>query len=232
MHRHYIEFRGEALLNGAMTLPDACESADTALPDAPGILAEPAPGDAMPRLGQTLRRLRSEQKLSLQELSNLAGVSVGMLSQIERGIANPSLKLLTRIRQALGAPVGGLFEEAPLLASDPDFVRRAGHRPMLDLGYVTKELLTPNMSQSLQVMVLHIPPGGSSGERLINYPADKGGLVLEGRVLLRVNEVESELGPGDSFHFDSRQPHGFRNAGSAPCKVLWIIGAIPLERHL
>jgi transcriptional regulator with XRE-family HTH domain len=215
-----------------MTLPDATEATPDPMPVGPS--AEPLTphGDTMPQVSAAIRRLRAEQKISLQELSNRAGVSVGMLSQIERGIANPSLKLLTRIRQALGTPIGGLFDENAGLASDADFVRRSGHRPMLDLGYVTKELLSPNLSQSLQFMLLHIPPGGSSGERLINYPADKGGLILQGKVLLRVGDVEAELRVGDSFMFDSRKPHGFRNASDAPCQVLWIIGAMPIEWHL
>ena len=185
-----------------------------------------------PRVGAAIKRLRTGRKMSLQELSSLSGVSAGMLSQIERDIANPSLKVLHKIRQALGAPFGSLFEEEPGIVPGPDFVRRLGHRPKLELGYVSKELLSPTLSQSLQFMILHIPPGGSSGDRLISYPAHKGGLILEGTVLLRVNEAEAELHAGDSFMFDSRDPHGFRNLSGHPCRVLWIIGAISPEQHL
>lgn len=188
--------------------------------------------DVLPRVGRAIRRLRKEQSFSLQKLSELSGVSVGMLSQIERDVANPSLKVLTRIRDALDAPVSALFEEVVADPPDPNFVRRASQRPRLDLGFLTKELLSAGAGQNLQLMILHIPPRGTSGEQPLSYPAEKGGLILDGELLLKVGEQEAHLFVGDSFVFDSSQQHGFRNPGDKETKVLWVIGKVAVDRHL
>jgi transcriptional regulator with XRE-family HTH domain len=188
-----------------------------------------APG--MPRIGEAIRRLRQAKPMTLQALAAASGVSVGMLSQIERDRANPSLRLLTQIRTALGASVSALFDEAPP-AAEPSFVRRAAQRPWLEFGYLSKELLSPGGPGNLQIMILHIPPRSSSGDQPLSYPAEKGGMLLEGELVLRVKDEETILHEGDSFLFDSLLPHSFRNPTDALARMLWIIGAVPVGRHL
>lgn len=183
-------------------------------------------------IGTAIKRLRREKGFSLQELAKASGVSVGTLSQIERDLANPSLRVLTRIRDGLGASVSALFEEAPGELLDPPFVQRASRRPKLELGHLSKELLSSGTSRSLQFMILHLEPNGSSGPTPLQYPAEKGGMVLSGKLRLKVGEEEAVLGEGDSFVFDSSIPHSFHNAGIASTRVLWIIAAVPLDRHL
>jgi transcriptional regulator with XRE-family HTH domain len=200
----------------------------TAKPD----IMEEAVDKQVPRLGTTLKRLRQSRGMSLQVLAGASGVSLGMLSQVERDIANPSLRVLTRICQALGTPISALFPELANEASDPAFVRRATRRPRLELGYLSKELLSSGTPHNLQVMILHIPPNGSSGEQPLNYPAEKAGLVLEGEFILKIADEQALLHEGDSFAFDSSRPHSFRNPTGAATKVLWIIGAVAVDRHL
>jgi transcriptional regulator with XRE-family HTH domain len=192
------------------------------------------PDDAtvVPRVGRAIRALRQAKDMTLAELSLASGVSTGMLSQIERDQANPSLRVLSQVRNALGAPISALFEEPRHPPEDPAFVRRADSRPWLELGYISKELLSPGGPGSLQFMILHIPPHGTSGGQPMSYPAQKGGMVLEGALYLSVKGIESLLNEGDSFLFDSLDPHSFRNAQAVPARVLWIMGAVPVEPNL
>jgi transcriptional regulator with XRE-family HTH domain len=187
---------------------------------------------AIPRVGATIRSLRQAKGMTLQALATASGVSAGMLSQIERDLANPSLRVLSQVRNALGAPISALFEEPPPVAKDPAFVRRADMRPWLELGYISKELLSPGGPQNLQFMILHIPPRGTSGAQPLSYPAEKGGMVLEGQLVLSVNGQEALLREGDSFLFDSLHPHAFRNPLETEARVLWIMGAVPVETRL
>jgi transcriptional regulator with XRE-family HTH domain len=189
-------------------------------------------GSSVPPVGAMIKRLRARQRLSLQELSKLSGVSAGMLSQVERGLANPSLRILTKIQLALGARAGELFDDTPLLSPDPEFVRRKNRRAFCDLGYLTKELLSAGASQNLEMMLLHIPPNGSSGDQPLSSPTEKGGLVLEGEILITVGGREARLTEGDSFLFDGLLPHSFRNCGRTAAKVLWVINNVPIHRHL
>jgi len=186
----------------------------------------------VPLVGDAIKRLRSQKGLSLISLANESGVSVGMLSQIERDLANPSLRVLTQILHALGESMSALFPESEAALTDPSFVRRHKRHPILDLGYLRKELLSSGSPHNLQMFVLHVPPNGSSGTQPLSYPAEKGGLVLEGEIVLKVGNEEAVLDQGDSFVFDSSLPHGFHNSSDSPAKVLWIIGRVSVDRHL
>lgn len=183
-------------------------------------------------VGEAVRRLRKAKGMTLQDVAEASGVSVGMLSQVERNLSSPSVRVLDGIRRALDAPLSALFDETYGVGGDPAFVRRQGSRPMIELGVLRKELLSVNGAHNLQMMILHIDAGATSGDQPFSYPAEKGGLVLAGELTLRVGDEESVLREGDSFAFDSLKPHSFRNNGGAPAKILWIIGAVPLERHL
>lgn len=191
----------------------------------------------IPSVGPIIRRVRLQRGMSLQQLAEAANVSIGTLSQIERNLSNPSLGVVTNIRQALRIPLSALFEDErsegdPLY--DPKFVRRAHHRPRLDLGpqHMVKELLSPSLAQDLQFMMLIMPPGGNSGDQALSYACEKAGIVVDGAFLLKVGDEEAILGEGDSFQFWGATPHSFFNPGNVPNKILWIIGKTLLERHL
>lgn len=191
----------------------------------------------IPSVGPVIRRVRLQRGMSLQQLAEASGVSIGTLSQIERNLSNPSLGMLTSIRQALSIPLSALFEDEkqdgdPLF--DPKFVRRGHHRPRLDLGsqHMVKELLSPSMAQDLQFMILALPPGGHSGDQALIYPCEKAGLVIQGTFLLKVGDEETILAEDDSFQFWGATPHSFSNPGQTTAKVIWIIGKTLLERHL
>lgn len=183
-------------------------------------------------LGDVIRALRKEKGLSLKQVSERSGVSVGMLSQTERNVSSPSVRVLSAIREALNVPLSALFEPISPRGEDPDFVRRAEGRPILELGHLSKELLSSRSAHNLQLMILHIGPGGSSGEQPLVYPAEKGGMILKGEILLRVGTREAHLLPGDGFSIGPSVPHSFRHTGKDPAAVFWIIGPVSLDQQL
>ncbi|WP_181147181.1 cupin domain-containing protein [Burkholderia multivorans] len=201
-------------------------------------------GPNIPKIGPAVKRLRTEKGLSLKELSERSGVSTGMLSRIERNLANPSLRVMTQIRHALGAAAGALFSDSiaqpappvvrvvPSSVGSSSFICKQEQRPQLDFGYMRKELLTPRSSVGMQMMILSIPPQGASGSEPFRYPAEKAGLMLEGEMILTVGNEKYMLEEGDSFLFDGSLAHTVSNPGDVPCKVLWIIGAVSSGQHI
>jgi len=63
-------------------------------------------------LASRLKQYRKEQKLSLDELSRRAGISKGMLVEIEKGSANPSIAILCKLAAALGISVADIVNVA------------------------------------------------------------------------------------------------------------------------
>ena len=81
------------------------------------------------QLGGAIRRRRHAASLTLATVSERAGISVSMLSQVERGLLDPSLDTLRKIADALGtAPFRLLAEEGPVAG----VVRRGERRMLLD----------------------------------------------------------------------------------------------------
>ena len=192
------------------------------------------------RLGARLRQLRGRQDLTIAQLAQKAGVSSGMISQIERGNANPSIKTLQRLRAALGVNLWEFLDEAARLAdtvAEPsasdasEYVRREASRQRIVVGktQLVKELLSPRNDRNLRFMLITLPSGGKSEDVIIG-PGEKGGLVTEGRVRLTVDGVETDLLTGDSFQFPSSVPHTIANPYPARAKVVWIMSVV--ESHI
>ena len=186
-------------------------------------------------VGARLRALRIEQGLSVNELAMRAGVSAGTVSQVERNKANPSVRILERLRQALSVPLSALLEEDDAV-SDPvvgDFVRKAAERPLFDVGKhgMQKELLSPHGDHDLKMMIILLPAGAGSDEVLVGV-GEKAGLVLEGTVVLNVGDRRAVLRAGDSFQFKSTVPHSVRNESGEMARVLWVMNTLPPVVHL
>jgi len=72
--------------------------------------AHPAGADEQLELGRRIRQIRTtEAKMTIEALASAAGVSISLISQIERGRAEPSLNSLRRIGAALGVPIARFF---------------------------------------------------------------------------------------------------------------------------
>lgn len=186
-------------------------------------------------VGARLRALRVEQGLSVNELAVRAGVSAGTVSQVERNKANPSVRILERLRQALSVPLSALLEEDDAI-SDPvvgDFVRKAAERPVFDVGNhgMQKELLSPHGEHDLKMMIIMLPAGAGSDEVLVGV-GEKAGLVLEGAVVLNVGDRCAVLRAGDSFQFKSTVPHSVRNESGETARLLWVMNTQPPVVHL
>jgi transcriptional regulator with XRE-family HTH domain len=188
---------------------------------------------SLAELGERLRQARKGRNLSLAELSQSSGVSVAMLSHIERGRATPSLKALDKLRHALGVSMVDLFP-----ASETDRpgregpVVRADDRQALvfDKIGLTKLKLSPGDRSDLELLLLVISPGGGSGPEPWTRPGEKAGYVLEGAARLEIGGEAYDLGVGDSFQFDSSAPHRFDCVGPETAKILWIIKSDPIAK--
>lgn len=187
--------------------------------------ATPAPSDDdAVQIGQRLRALRNERNLTILELAAKAGLSAGIISQIERGNSNPSISTLQKLRGALGVNLWAFLEREATSEGEPAFVRRREDRPrfVVGPGLLTKELLSPKDNNQLRFMILTLPPGATSDD-VLTGPGDKAGYVLSGRVELTVGNAAAEIREGDSFQFESSIPHHLVNRSGEEAKLVWII---------
>ena len=127
----------------------------------------------------------------------------------------------------LGVGIAGLFgaKETAGTGSDP-IVTREQQRAELNLWRtgISKQLLSPSGSDGrLNLFLVHMEPGGSTGDELYTHDGEEAGLVIEGEMKLTVDAESWTLKQGDSFRFASRRPHRFSNPSSkAKAVVLWV----------
>lgn len=180
---------------------------------------------ALTGLGRRLRDLRRRRALTLQALSEESGVSIGMLSQIERGVSTPSIRTLQRVAEALDVPIGWFFSDGPASPGTPAWVLRRADRRRLALrsNGVTKELLAPAGEGAIELLYVTIEPGGSSGSSPYSHAGEDAGMVIEGSMVLEVDGESCLLGAGDAFRFRSTLPHRFDNPGPVRAVVLWAV---------
>ncbi len=183
------------------------------------------PGLHLDELGRRIRQLRTDKGLTLSELAELSRVSIGMLSHIERGHASPSLKTLERLRIALKVQLADFFAIDASSADDINIVVRKNGRSTLPFNKfgLTKELLSPKLHSNLEMLMLVLQPGGSSGPEPWTRNGEKAGYMLEGQLQLTVGSQSYLLYEGDSFRFDSSIEHAFRNPTNAVSRIIWVI---------
>lgn len=181
-------------------------------------------GAKLSEVGQAVRRLRRQRQLTLQVLARQAEISVGMLSQIERGVASPSLRSLLRVAEALEVPVGWLFDPPRSPSEGPGWVLRRAQRRSITLAEegITKELLSPPGDGAIELLLVTVRPGGSSGPAY-THAGEDAGVVLEGTLLLEVDGEPATLEAGDAFRFASTRPHRFSNPGTVRTVVVWAL---------
>lgn len=176
-------------------------------------------------LGLAVRQARQARGLSLKQVADGANISVGLLSQIERGISSPSVRALRAICGVLDLPVQALFGGEDANGSqEAHRIVRANQRRSVDFGSrgMVKEFLTVHDEGALQVMEIALEPGGGSGDDPYNHDGEECGVVLKGRLELYIDGSVYRLSEGDAFHFESALPHKFRNLANGRTRVLWI----------
>jgi transcriptional regulator with XRE-family HTH domain len=180
--------------------------------------------EALAHVGAMLRRLRRERGLTVESLAVTAGISAGLISQLERGIGNPSFSTLFKLAYNLEVPLGTFLSD-PADTTGRKVVRKHERRRLQLPGEaIVYELLTPDLQRALQMLLARIPPRFDSVGEPFRHPGEECLHVLSGRIEIFVSEDEMyELSEGDSITYDSNLPHWYRNPADEWAEV---IGAV------
>lgn len=196
-------------------------------------------------LGPIIREKREQKGVSLRELARRINVSPSLISQVERGLAMPSVGTLFAIANDLGLVIDDVFNEKQPGQESPDRapsdaargieqsrgpVQRKHNRRKIRLRTgVHWERLTPTPDDELDFLYVTYEVGGASCEEgaLIRHGGKEYGCVLSGRLGVQIGFEEYELGPGDSLSFSAETPHRLWAIGDEPVVAIFAI----LRRH-
>ena len=168
-------------------------------------------------LGTRLRDRRQALGLTLKEVGDQAGLSVGFISQIERGITIPSLTSLINVCRVLKSEVGDFLKQPP--GDKP--VTRHDERPVYALGAnaLTYERLSAAFPGNvLRSVIFHEPPGFRSEP--MAHEGEEMFFILEGALTIEIDGERTILETGDSVHFPSTRTHVTWNHTTSATAVL------------
>ena len=199
-----------------------------------------------PEIGEHLRARRHERGLSLRELADRLGVSPSLISQIERGRANPSVSTLYQIvaeldvsldellfndRRAAESSSGSHAEAAP---GGPVLRGKERQRIRLASGVIWERLTTVSEPGVEFLYVMYEVGGASSPENAFQrHNGHEWGYVLSGTLQVTVGFRQYVLEPGDSLSLESTTPHRLANVGDTPVHAIWfVLGRDPHDASL
>ncbi len=175
--------------------------------------------------GSRVRTLRKERQLTTEKLAELAGVSAGLISQIERGHGNPSFATLVQLAHGLQLPVGQLLQpnETERVVVRKDERRRLDSHGLASGDGAVYELLTPDLNGALEANWVVTPPGYDTRATPYRHNGEEFGVVLSGTKDVYLDGVRHRLHAGDSIRYASTIPHWYVNpSATEECTAVWV----------
>jgi len=174
-------------------------------------------------VGIDIRSLRKTRGMTLSDLCEALGRSVGWLSQVERGQTDPSIPDLKSIAALFKVPVSFFFRHEDAPENERGWIVRSGARAMmgsLEDG-LKEELLSPDISGEFE-MIRSVFAPGAKRDLMPARETQDGGYVVSGELEMTIGGETYLLSRGDSFQFN-RQPYGWHNKSDEETVVIWII---------
>jgi transcriptional regulator with XRE-family HTH domain len=169
-----------------------------------------------PKVGAQIRRRRRERNRTLAEISEVTGLNVGYLSQVENDKASPSLETLAALADALDVPIAWFLLDQSVAPR----VVRAAERPRrrMPRGQGAMSQVDGGIARDVAIFEGVMPAGHRTG--LHAHPGDEHHLVLDGRVRITQGGTTVEAGPGDYVLLDGTLPHEAETVGNLPARLI------------
>lgn len=170
-------------------------------------------------IGPKIRELRKSKNLSIADLSNMSGLSTGLISQIERDKVVPSIVAMLKIVNALDVTMGYFFDEGKDV---PTLIRKNERRTLVtnDKSRIY-EFLTPTCNKNIEFILIRLNECTHKLEEAISHLGEECGYVIKGSMVVIIGEKRYILHEGDSIYFDSSIPHVYESYDKDECISIW-----------
>ncbi|MGM8212937.1 helix-turn-helix domain-containing protein [Virgibacillus sp. W0430] len=173
-------------------------------------------------IGALIKKLRLEQQLTLKEVSHRTGLSISFLSQVERSKSSITLQSLSRIAEAFNVSRSYFFNDH---ATKSSLYKSKSKDLNFKDSYFIYQSLTGNMENPFFEPMLVILLQNEEKEIPSSHSGQEFVYVIEGTLTLVVEDEESLLEAGSSFHIESKVLHTWFNNSNKPVKLLYVYAA-------
>lgn len=176
-------------------------------------------------IGEKIKAKRTQKKITLEELANRAGVTKGLISQIENNRTVPSLPVLFNIIHSLDEDLKSFFEAMHDHFTNGHvlIVRSGQEKPFAKepvKGFTYKRILTKSLvTQAVDFALLELKKGATR-KQMITTDAFECKHILKGSIEYQIEKEKFILNAGDTLFFDGRAKHRVRNIGQGEATIL------------
>lgn len=180
-------------------------------------------GNLSADIGRDLRAVRQSKGMTLTEMSERLGRSVGFLSQVERGISVLSTEELRQVAKLFDVPVSWFLVLSDVPEEERGRITRAGLRRMSgDVGGgLSEELLSPDLSGSYEVIRSVFAPGAKAPKPDLRM-TEETAYMVSGQLDVRIGERSFTVHAGDCFRFKEEEFY-WQNNSSEPAVAIWVV---------
>ncbi len=171
--------------------------------------------------GAKIRTRRKEIGMTLNELGERTGVSVSMLSMLERGVAGASIGTLVAVSSALRVQMYDLFEVSDKPQLSP-VTLRSDQAEVETAEGVLRRVAHHSIEHGLEMAINEYEPGTASGDRAVHHDGLEYGVVIEGELTIELDDRSYVLTVGDAINYASSSPHRISNRGSLRARAVWV----------
>ena len=172
-------------------------------------------------VGARLQAIRKLKGLSQRELAKRAGVTNSTISMIEKNSVSPSISSLKKVLGGIPMSLVEFFSMDLEEGNQTQVVYKSDELIDIGSGAVTMKLvgrMFPNRVMSF--LDETYPPGADTGIEMLNHEGEEAGVLVDGRLELTIGDAVYILESGDSYYFESNQPHRFRNPFDVPARLI------------
>lgn len=184
-------------------------------------------------IGFLIKELRKKREMTLKDLSTACNLSVGFLSQLERGMTSIAIDSLEIIAHSLGVELEFFF----------DFNKKEEESKLIVRSYnrdavaITDKIIQHNLSSNTKaynlyprlIDIMPFTDNGSYNLQLYSHEGEEFIFVLEGVLTLNLEDEEFILYPGDSTTFNSTKPHNWKNETNCITKIICVHNPNPFK---
>lgn len=176
-------------------------------------------------IGAKIKSLRTSKKYTLKQLSEKSGLSIGFLSQLERGMSTIAIDSLARLAEILGVDLSVFFSSAPELNSKQPVCRSFELQCNQVSPQIIQYILSTNVDDfECLPRIFHLMPFANTDSDLEMYQheGEEFIYVLEGILTVYVDGSQYSLNPGDSIQIHSNLLHNWINHTNRVVKILTV----------
>ena len=172
-------------------------------------------------VGVRLQSIRKLKGLSQRELAKRAGVTNSTISMIEKNSVSPSISSLKKVLAGMPMSLVEFFSVDGEDNGGTQIVYRADELTDMSSGSVTMRLIGKGQHvRALTFLDEIYPPAADTGKEMLQHEGEEAGVLISGRLELTVGAEVFILESGDSYYFQSSQPHRFRNPFDQPARLV------------